>query len=275
MNIDSLRVKPGSTLKLSKIAADETHGVSKGHAASALPVHVEKLAELHDVLYAEHKRALLIVLQGMDASGKDGTIKHVMSGVNPQGCTVASFKQPSLVELDHDYLWRVHAAVPPKGALGIFNRSHYEDVLIARVHGLVPPAVWKKRYQQINNFEEMLVENNVHILKFFLHISHKEQKKRFAERLDDPRKNWKFSPGDIRESEYWDDYHAAYQDALTKCSTNDAPWYIIPSDRKWFRNHAVSEVIVRTLESFKMRYPERVPESAGEGTRTGGKSRTG
>jgi len=276
MKIDSLRVKPGSALKLSKIAADDTHGLSKHHAAKQHSAHIESLSALHDVLYAEHKRALLIVLQGMDASGKDGTIKHVMSGVNPQGCSVTSFKQPSTVELDHDYLWRVHAAVPPRGAIGIFNRSHYEDVLIARVHELVPPDVWKERYAQINDFETILSENGVHILKFFLHISHKEQRRRFDERLTDPRKNWKFSPADVRESEFWDQYQAAYQDALTKCSTKDAPWYIIPSDHKWFRNYAVAEIVVRTLESFKMRYPERVPESTGgKGTRVGGKTRTG
>jgi PPK2 family polyphosphate:nucleotide phosphotransferase len=278
MNIASLRVKPGSTFKLGKVAADDTHGQSKQSAAKTLPAHVEKLAELHDVLYAEHKHALLVVLQGMDASGKDGTIKHVMSGVNPQGCTVTSFKQPSVAELDHDFLWRVHAAVPPKGGIGIFNRSHYEDVLIARVHGLVPPAVWTKRYRQINDFEKMLAENNVHVIKFFLHVSHKEQRKRFAERLDDPRKNWKFSAADIKESEYWDDYQAAYHDAVMKCSTNAAPWYVIPSDHKWFRNYAVSEVIVQTLEALKMRYPERVPVSKRqerEGVRIGGNTRTG
>jgi PPK2 family polyphosphate:nucleotide phosphotransferase len=275
MNIASLRVEPGSALKLSKIAADDTHGVSKQRAAKAFAAQVEKLAAMHDLLYAEHKRALLIVLQGMDASGKDGTIKHVMSGVNPQGCTVTSFKQPSVAELDHDFLWRVHAAVPPKGALGIFNRSHYEDVLIARVHGLVPPDVWKKRYQQINDFEKILSENSVHILKFFLHISHNEQRKRFAERLDDPRKNWKFSDADIKESKYWDDYQAAYQAAVTKCSTKAAPWYVIPADHKWFRNYAVAEVIVQTLQSLKMRYPERVPEAmAAEGARIIGKPRT-
>src|SRR3984957_7475122 len=175
MDIDRLKDDGTRKLKLSRFAAGDTHGVSRSHAVKAHAVHVKKLATLHDVLYAEHKRSLLIVLQGMDAAGQDGTIKHVMSGVNPQGCTVTSFKQPSTQESDHDFLWRIHSAVPPKGAIGIFNRSHYEDVLIARVHELVPPDVWKKRYSQINDFEKMLTENNVCILKFFLHMSRGER----------------------------------------------------------------------------------------------------
>jgi len=255
MDIERLKVDGTTKFNLSKFKADDTHGVSKSHAAKLLPVHVEKLAALHDLLYAEHKRSLLIVLQGMDAAGKDGTIKHVMSGVNPQGCTVTSFKQPSTQELDHDYLWRIHNAVPPKGGIGIFNRSHYEDVLIARVHELVPPAVWKKRYGQINDFETMLTDNGVCILKFFLHMSSGEQRKRFDERLADPRKNWKSSAADFKERKYWDQYQSAYEDAVAKCGTKEAPWYVIPSDHKWFRNFAVAEVIVGTLASFKMRYP--------------------
>jgi PPK2 family polyphosphate:nucleotide phosphotransferase len=256
MDIARLKVDGASKFKLSKFAPDDTHGVSKSHAAKSLSVHVEKLAALHDLLYAEHKRSLLIVLQGMDAAGKDGTIKHVMSGVNPQGCMVTSFKQPSTLELDHDFLWRIHSAVPPKGGIGIFNRSHYEDVLIARVHELVPPSVWKKRYGQINDFESMLTENNVCILKFFLHMSSKEQRRRFDERQADPRKNWKASPADFKERKYWTQYQAAYEDAVAKCGTKDAPWYVIPSDHKWFRNFAVAEVIIRALESFNMRYPK-------------------
>ena len=255
MNIDRLRVKPGSRFRLKSRDPGDTHGLSKSQAAKALPHHVEQLAALHDLLYAEHNRALLIVLQGMDASGKDGTIKHVMSGVNPQGCSVISFKEPSHLELDHDFLWRIHAAVPRKGDIGIFNRSHYEDVLIARVHNLVPKAVWSARYRQINQFEELLAENGVHVLKFCLHMSGEEQSKRFEQRLSDPRKNWKSSPADQRERKYWDDYQAAYEDAIAQCSTKHAPWYVIPADHKWFRNHAVAEVIVRTLESFKMQYP--------------------
>jgi PPK2 family polyphosphate:nucleotide phosphotransferase len=256
MDIAKLKVDGTVKFNLSKFKPDDTHGISRSHAAKSLPAHVENLAALHDLLYAEHKRSVLIVLQGMDAAGKDGTIKHVMSGVNPQGCTVTSFKQPSTQELDHDFLWRVHSAVPPKGGIGIFNRSYYEDVLIARVHELVPPAIWKQRYEQINDFETMLTENNVCILKFFLHMSSREQHKRFDERLADPRKNWKASPADFKEREYWDQYQSAYQDAVAKCGTREAPWYVIPSDHKWFRNFAVAEVIVRTLASFKMRYPK-------------------
>ncbi len=259
MKISSLRAERGSAFRLSKCAADDTHGVSKQHAEKALPDHVKKLSALHDLLYAEHKRSLLIVLQGMDAAGKDGTIKHVMSGVDPQGCTVTSFKEPSHTELDHDFLWRIHAAVPPKGAIGIFNRSHYEDVLIARVHSLVEPAVWKRRYDEINDFEHMLTENGVCILKFFLHMSSEEQNRRFEERQSDPDKNWKSSPADFKERQYWDQYQDAYEAAVRKCGTKDAPWYVIPSDHKWFRNFAVAEVIIQTLESFKMRFPEGTP----------------
>jgi PPK2 family polyphosphate:nucleotide phosphotransferase len=254
MDIARLKVDGTTKFNLSKFKTDDTHGVSKSDAAKS--DHVEKLAALHDLLYAEHKRSLLIVLQGMDAAGKDGTIKHVMSGVNPQGCIVTSFKQPSTQELDHDYLWRIHSAVPPRGGIGIFNRSHYEDVLIARVHELVPPAVWKERYSQINDFETMLTENGVCILKFFLHMSSGEQRKRFNERLKDPRKNWKSSAADFKERKYWDQYQSAYEDAVAKCGTKEAPWYVIPSDHKWFRNFAVAEVIVGTLASFKMRYPK-------------------
>jgi PPK2 family polyphosphate:nucleotide phosphotransferase len=259
MKISSLRAERGSAFRLSQCAADDTHGVSKQHAGKTLPEHVKKLSGLHDLLYAEHKRSLLIVLQGMDAAGKDGTIKHVMSGVNPQGCTVTSFKEPSHIELDHDFLWRIHAAVPGKGTLGIFNRSHYEDVLIARVHGLVEPAVWKRRYDEINDFEKMLTENGVCILKFFLHMSNEEQNRRFEERQSDPDKNWKSSPADFKERKYWDQYQEAYEAAVRKCGTKDAPWYVIPSDHKWFRNFAVAEVIIQTLESFKMRFPEGTP----------------
>jgi len=255
MDTGKLKVKPGAKFKPEKFAPDNTYGVSKSHVGKASASRVQKLAALHDLLYAEHKRALLVILQGMDAAGKDGTIKHVMSGVNPQGCSVTSFKQPGTRELDHDFLWRIHAAVPEKGSIGIFNRSQYEDVLIARVHNLVPRATWKKRYGEINAFEEILVENNVCILKFFLHMSKEEQARRFKARLSDPSKNWKASAADFKERELWDDYQAAYKDAIGKCSTDCAPWYVIPSDHKWFRNFAVAEVIINTLESFKMRYP--------------------
>jgi PPK2 family polyphosphate:nucleotide phosphotransferase len=259
MDIGKLRVETGRKVRLARVKADDTHGFSKKHAEDIHAKHVEKLAGLHDLLYAEHKRSLLIILQGMDASGKDGTIKHVMSGVNPQGCSVTSFKQPGTAELDHDFLWRIHAAVPPKGTIGIFNRSQYEDVLVTRVHEIVPAPVWKKRYAQINDFERILSENGVHILKFFLHMSKREQGKRFDARLHDPNKNWKSSPADFQEREHWDAYQAAYEEAIGRCSSKEAPWYVIPSDHKWFRNFAVAEIVVRTLESFRMRYPRGTP----------------
>ena len=257
MDAEKLKVPASGKFKLKRCAPDDTLGFSKAAAERAIPGHVKKLARLHELLYAEHKRALLIVLQGMDAAGKDGTIKHVMSGVNPQGCAVTSFKEPTQRELDHDFLWRIHAVVPGKGDIGIFNRSHYEDVLVVRVHKLVPRNIWEKRYDEINNFEEILTRSGVHILKFFLHISSEEQERRFKERLTDPNKNWKASPSDYRERDYWDDYQEAYEDALTKCSTKHAPWYVIPSDHKWFRTWAVGEIIVRELESLQMKFPER------------------
>jgi PPK2 family polyphosphate:nucleotide phosphotransferase len=259
MDIEKLIVPPGHKFSLGEYDPTHTFGVLKEHAEEELSHHIDKLQALHDLLYAENKRALLIVLQGMDAAGKDGTIRHVMSGVNPQGCGVTSFKEPSALELSHDFLWRVHAAVPARGAIGIFNRSHYEDVLIARVHRLVPKQVWSSRYDQINAFEKMLTQNGVHILKFFLHIGAGEQKKRLRERLNDPRKNWKASSADFRERRYWNRYRKAYEDALERCSTEWAPWYAIPSNYKWFRNYAVSEVVIRTLASLKMKYPKADP----------------
>lgn len=218
-------------------------------------LNTEKLAKLHTKLYAEHKYALLVVLQAMDAGGKDGTIKHVMSGVNPQGCQVTSFKQPSAREQAHDFLWRCHQAVPERGEIGIFNRSHYEDVLIVRVHELVPEKVWSKRYEQIRDFEKMLYRNDVRIVKFFLHISKDEQEKRFEERLQDPDKNWKSSPADFAERKFWDQYQTAYEEALKRCSREHAPWYVIPSNVKWFRNLAVSRILVDTLEDLHLHYP--------------------
>jgi PPK2 family polyphosphate:nucleotide phosphotransferase len=263
MNVSQLIVKPGRNFSLKKLDTAETFGVSKSHAEKQLARHVEKLQALHELLYAENKRALLIILQGMDAAGKDGTIKHVMSGVNPQGCAVTSFKQPSSAELAHDFLWRIHAAVPAKGAIGIFNRSHYEDVLIARVHKLAPKSVLDSRYDQINAFEKILTENGVHILKFFLHISPAEQKKRFEERLNDPEKNWKASAADFKERQYWDEYQEFYEEALDRCSKEDAPWYAIPSDHKWFRNYAVAETVIQTLTAMKMKFPKVEPAALG------------
>jgi PPK2 family polyphosphate:nucleotide phosphotransferase len=256
--IKGLRARPGR-VRLKDHEPDATFGVSKGHAEKALVRQISELQDLHELLYAEQKSALLIVLQGMDASGKDGTIKHVMSGVNPQGCAVTSFKQPTALELAHDFLWRIHAAVPPKGAIGIFNRSQYEDVLIARVHKLAPKSVWRARYSQINAFEQMLTENGVHILKFFLHISKDEQEKRFEERLNEADKNWKASAADFHERTYWNDYQEAYEDAISRCSTKYAPWYVIPANHKWFRNFAVAETIIDELKSMKMKFPRADP----------------
>jgi PPK2 family polyphosphate:nucleotide phosphotransferase len=248
--------KPGKKLDLSKIDTSDK-GTFK-HKADAEPVvrkNLDKLIELQERLYAASTHALLIVIQAMDTGGKDGAIKHVFSGVNPQGCTVISFKQPTKLELAHDFLWRVHAATPPKGMIGIFNRSHYESVLVERVHELVPREVWSRRYDRINEFEKLLAEEGTTIIKFFLHISKDEQKKRLQARLDDPEKHWKFDPNDLNERKRWDDYQAAYEDALQKCSTNDAPWYIVPADHKWFRNWVISDTIVRTLEKLDLKYP--------------------
>jgi PPK2 family polyphosphate:nucleotide phosphotransferase len=251
-----LMVKPGDEVKLSKYDPDDTLGWEKNHKTkSALKKSLEEIDSLQYVLYAEKKRSVLIVLQGLDAAGKDGTIRHVMSGVNPQGCHVTSFKVPSAEEAAHDFLWRIHKAVPEAGDLGIFNRSHYEDVLVVRVHNLVPKKVWSERYDQINRFESLLTENNVKILKFYLHISKDEQKKRLLERVDDPSKRWKISEADFHERKFWDDYNAAYEDALTKCSTEAAPWFVIPSNKKWFRNLAVSHIIAETMEDMRIKLP--------------------
>jgi PPK2 family polyphosphate:nucleotide phosphotransferase len=255
-------VSPGTQVAL----AEHDPGYSgdyqrKSETKAELQRNVERLRALQEVLWAEGKHALLIVLQAMDAGGKDGTIKHVMRGVNPQGCQVTSFKVPTEEELDHDYLWRIHKAAPRRGYIGIFNRSHYEDVLVVRVHGLVPEEVWQQRYEQINQFEKLLADTGTTILKFFLYISKEEQKERFEARLRDPRKNWKFSMGDVEERGRWDEYMQAYEDALSRCSTPWAPWHIIPANRKWYRNLAVSQVIVDALERLEMRYPPSLPDA--------------
>ncbi len=252
-----LRPRPGSRIRLSAIHPGHTGDLrDKEAAAEHLRRNIERLTKLQHRLYADNRYALLIVLQGMDAAGKDGTIRHVMSGVNPQGCTVTSFKTPTPEELDHDFLWRIHRAIPRHGEIGIFNRSHYEDVLIARVHRLVPRGVWKERYELINDFERMLTESGVVILKFFLHISPGEQKKRLEERLKDPARNWKFSPADLKERRLWPEYMKAYEDVLTRCNTRWAPWFVIPSDHKWFRNLAVSQAIVEALQKLDLRFPK-------------------
>jgi len=246
-------VEPGSKLRLKDRDPADTFGAKRDDKKHHKTL--EQLRELQHLLYADKRYSLLIVLQGLDASGKDGTIRHVMSGVNPQGCDVMSFKAPTPYELARDFLWRVHRAVPPRGNIGIFNRSHYEDVLVVRVHEFVPKSVWKRRYRQINEFEQMLTENGVSILKFFLHISREEQRKRFEARIQDSSRNWKLSLPDFEERKHWDNYTEAYEEALQQCSTKAAPWYVIPADRKWFRNYLVAELVVRALDNMRLKYP--------------------
>jgi PPK2 family polyphosphate:nucleotide phosphotransferase len=250
-----LRVEPGTRARLSKLDPAATHGLVKDSAAGATARQLARLADLQDRLWAEAKRSVLVVLQGIDAAGKDGTINKVMEAFNPQGCPVTSFKVPSAEELAHDYLWRVHRQVPRKGEIGIFNRSHYEDVLVVRVHELVPKAVWSKRYEQINAFERMLSESGTTIVKFFLSIDRDEQRERFQARYDDPTKRWKFSMGDLEERKLWDRYQAAFDEALTRTSTAWAPWYVIPANRKWFRDLAVATILADTLAGLKPAYP--------------------
>lgn len=258
--MEKYRVKPGEKTDLAGFDADDTsrYKGDKSDGKDSLLQLNEELEILQELLYAEHKHKILIVLQGMDTSGKDGTIRHVFEGVNPQGVKVVSFKVPTAIELDHDYLWRIHIHTPAKGEMVIFNRSHYEDVLVVRVHSLVTEGVWKKRYDQINAFEKTLVEEGTTILKFYLHIDPDEQKARLQERLDDPKKRWKFSLGDVEERKRWGEYMEAYEDMLAKTSTTYAPWYIVPSNRKWYRNLVVASVVVETLKGLKMEYP--VPE---------------
>lgn len=251
------KVKPGSQVRLADWDPDDTGDLKQKQDAEALLAKdIGRLDELQYMLYAENHRAVLVVLQAMDGGGKDGTIRHVMSGLNPQGCRVTAFKQPSAEELAHDFLWRIHKAMPRRGEIGIFNRSQYEDVLVVRVHKLVPKDVWSQRYDQINEFERHLGECDIHVIKFFLHISKDEQLKRFKARVEDPTKRWKVSESDFGERKYWDDYMKAYEDALGRCSTKQTPWYVIPANRKWFRNLAVAQIIVETLEDFDMKFPE-------------------
>jgi PPK2 family polyphosphate:nucleotide phosphotransferase len=250
-------VQPDKKLDLTKHHPNDSSQFdgNKGDSLAELEKLNTRLAELQELLYAENKHRLLIVLQAMDTAGKDGTIRRVFTGVNPQGVRVASFKVPTPEELAHDYLWRIHKQVPGKGEIVIFNRSHYEDVLIVRVHNLVPPEVWAKRYQHINDFERLLADTGTTILKFFLNIDLDEQKKRLQSRLDNPDKHWKFNIGDLAERKRWPEYMQAYQDALQKTSTDYAPWYIIPANRKWYRDLVISRIIVETLEGLNMQYP--------------------
>ena len=253
---DRFRVEPGKKAALDRRDPADTADVrDKQRAEKPLLQNLERLRELQFRLYAEGRRSVLIILQAMDAAGKDGTISHVMSGLNPHGCRVTSFKKPSVEETRHDFLWRIHKGVPEGGQIGIFNRSHYEDVLVVRVHELVPRPVWSKRYEQINAFERILSENGVTVLKFFLHISKDEKRERLKARIDDSTRHWKLAPEDFAERRFWNDYIKAYEDALTRCSTPWAPWYLIPANRKWFRNLAVSSILVRTLEEIDPKFP--------------------
>jgi PPK2 family polyphosphate:nucleotide phosphotransferase len=259
------RIKPGSDVNLSQYDPNDTSMFDGGKEAAkeALDEINDRLEDLQELLYAQHEHKVLVVLQAMDSGGKDGTIRHVFEGVNPQGVKVANFKVPSDEELDHDYLWRVHKRTPGKGEMVIFNRSHYEDVLVVRVHNLVPPQVWRKRYEQINHFERMLAEEGTTILKFYLHIDLDEQKERFQARLDNPHKQWKFRLGDIEERKLWHEYMRAYEDALSKTSTDWAPWYIVPANHKWYRNFVVATIIVQTLEGLGMQYPQPEDDLSG------------
>jgi PPK2 family polyphosphate:nucleotide phosphotransferase len=256
--VDRYRVRPGKRVNLRECDPGDTSAFdgSEQEAEERLLRLNRQLEDLQELLYAEHKNRLLVALQAMDTGGKDGTIRHVFEGVNPQGVKVASFKVPTQEELDHDFLWRVHKQTPGKGEITIFNRSHYEDVLVVRVHRLVTPEVWRGRYTRINDFERMLAEEGTTILKFFLHISKGEQKKRLQARLDERRKRWRFNVGDLRERKRWQAYMRAYEDAIGKTSTRWAPWYVVPADHKWYRNLVVATIMVDTLKSLKMRYPE-------------------
>jgi len=270
------RVEPGEKFRLKdRDPADSAGFESKQDARKRLTQGIERLRELQERFYACDRWALLIVFQAMDAAGKDSTIEHVMSGVNPQGCQVYSFKQPSAEELDHDYLWRTNRCLPERGRIGVFNRSYYEEVLVVRVHpGLLaaeklPPQlvdedIWKRRFKEINTFERYLAHNGVAVVKFYLHVSKEEQRRRFLARLDEPEKNWKFSLSDVKEREHWDEYMEAYEDMLGHTSTEDAPWYVVPADHKWFTRMAVADIVVSTLEKLKPEFPTITEEKRRE-----------
>ncbi len=269
MNIKSMMAAPGKHIRLKDFDPAFKGGYeSHAHARSKLKSNVQRLAEYQDLLYSSHTYSLLLILQAMDAAGKDGTIKHVMSGVNPEGCDVFSFKTPSEHELSHDFLWRTYRELPERGHIGIFNRSYYEEVLVVRVHpdllkhehlpGFTAPdkKFWRHRFESINDVERHLVRNGTVILKFFLHVSRQEQEKRFLERLNDPGKNWKFSEADLHERRCWNDYMDAYEEMINRTSTRHAPWYIIPADHKWFTHLTVSDIVVRTLKGMRLKYPK-------------------
>jgi len=260
-----LRVKPGSKVDLGLFDCAATHGREKGPTADELTQVLARLTDLQARIWAEARHAVLVVIQGIDAAGKDGTIKVIAGAFNPQGTPVTSFKVPSPLELAHDYLWRVHQHIPARGEIGIFNRSHYEDVLIVRVHGLVPEERWRARYEQIRNFERMLTDEGVTIVKFFLAIDRDEQRQRFQDRVDDPTKRWKFSPADIAERTRWDDYAIAFGEMLGETSTPYAPWYLVPANRNWLRNLAVGEILAGRLDALNPEYPQ--PVAGVEGTK--------
>jgi len=263
INPDEYRARPGKRIALSEIDPESTGSFSGGkeEAKEILADLSTKLRDLQERLYAEHQRAVLIVLQGMDTCGKDGAIEHVFSGVNPAGVRVANFKVPTPEEASHDFLWRVHKQTPARGEIVIYNRSHYEDVLIVRVHELVGEKVWRKRYRHIKDFERVLVDEGAIILKFFLHISKEEQKERLLDRLQEVEKRWKFNPNDIKERELWDDYMKAYEDAISATTTAQAPWYIVPANRKWFRNLVIASTLVKTLKDLDPQPPVTMDES--------------
>jgi len=242
-------------VKLSDYDTGYDGGLTKQEAKGKLQANLVRMTELQELMFAEGKHALLIILQAMDAGGKDSTIRHVMDAFNPQGCRVVGFGVPTELERDHDFLWRIHPHAPPRGSVCIFNRSHYEDVLVVRVNKLVPKKVWQARYDHINNFERLLVDSGVTILKFYLHISKDEQKERFQERLDRKEKNWKFNPDDLKTRAQWDDYMAAFEDVFEKCNHPWAPWYIVPANRKWYRNLVISTAIIEAMEKMEMEYP--------------------
>jgi PPK2 family polyphosphate:nucleotide phosphotransferase len=253
-------IAPGTRVDLASIDANDTGPwTDKESAEAALHEVRRQIKALQERLYAEHQQSLLVVLQATDTGGKDGTIKNVFGGLNPQGVRVQSFIQPSEDELDHDFLWRIHPHTPGKGVITVFNRSHYEDVLVVRVKKLAPESVWSSRYEAINDFEQLLARNHTTVIKFYLHISKDEQKERLQARLDDPEKIWKFRKGDLADRALWDDYRAAFEDAISNCSTGHAPWYVIPANRKWARNIAVAEIVADTLERINPQFPE--PES--------------
>jgi PPK2 family polyphosphate:nucleotide phosphotransferase len=261
MNTNVHRIDPGSKVRMQDFNPDATPLCDDKAAGKLQSIALQaRLGELQELLFAEHRHKILIVLQGMDTSGKDGTVRHVMNGVSPAGVRVVSFKAPTAEELDHDFLWRVHGKTPGNGEIAVFNRSHYEDVLVVRVHDLVKEKVWRKRYEQINAFEKTLAASGTVILKFFLNISKSEQRKRLQERIDDPKKHWKFQHGDLDERKLWDDYMKAYEDVLEKTSTKHAPWYVVPADAKWYRNLVVGAIIAEILEYPKVDLSAEVVE---------------